>query len=470
MCAKLPPRSFGVVIVGGLVGLLLGVASPSLAADASVSQRLAASLEGSLQSGQLAWALVVAGVGGLLTSQTPCVYPLIPITVRYFGGMQGVSRGRVFGLALIYVSGMTGLYAGLGTLFAASNRVFGSYLSSPWVVGSIALFCLLMGLSMLGVFTLQLPAGLNTRLSMVGGQGPVGALSMGLVSGLIAAPCTGPVLLVILTVIAASGALVQGFLLMVAFGIGLGLPFLALALFSGSLRRLPTGGPWMELVKGVLATAMFVVAVYFGRLALPPLTDAMAAVPAAGWLAGILMLAGALVGALGLYRETGGTLRYVAVLALTVGVALGLWGGAGKPSAAGDASARLDAAPAASADEQPPAAIAWRSSHAQSVAHAKASGRPVMIDFTADWCAACKELEEKTYVHPQVRAEAERFVSIKVDATDMDASIQALFEEYGILGLPAVVFIDSHGKALQTPRITGFVGPQKFVQKMRQVD
>ncbi len=440
------------------VAAVLLCGATGLAADpppgAAWDERLAASLHTSLLSGRVWVALLAAWVGGLLTSFTPCVWPLIPITVRFFASVRGSgsSRGRVVRLALVYVAGMSALYATLGVLFASSGKLFGSLLASPWVAGAFALFCAAMGLSMLGAFTLQLPSSLNTRLSQVGGSSLGGALLMGLVSGLIAAPCTGPVLAVVLALIASTGQVLLGFWLMVSFSLGLGLPFLVLAIVSG--RKLPQSGVWMDVVKTVLAAAMFSVAVYFLVLALPVIGTLVHAIPAGALLGLLVVAAGLAVGAatFNLHdRPVGKVAQAATVLCLTVGVTLAMMG---------SRATRVDPGVPG---------IKWLGDHDVAMARARAEGLPVIIDFTADWCAACKELEHKTYVDQRVRAEATRFVTVMIDATRETDAITALFERYGVLGLPAVIFIDSEGKILDQPRVTGFVPPERFLQLMQQV-
>ncbi len=422
--------------------------------DEAWDRALASDLARSVSSGGLWFPLLAAWAGGLLTSFTPCVYPLIPITVRYFGGMKARGRGRVVRLAAIYVGGMVMLYAAIGTTFAATGTLFGSFLSSPWVVSGIAILCVAMGLSMLGLFTIQLPTAWNTKLSQVGGQSAGGALAMGLVSGLIAAPCTGPILAVILAVIAKTGAIFFGFWLMVAFGLGLGLPFLVLAIFSGSLQKLPSGGTIPDVVKTILAVAMFVVAIYFLNIAWPGLHTAAQVIPF-GELGGlILILIGLTVGAFFLNAPDGlahKSLQGLCVVLLTAGVTVGMFSGK-----------------TTSIDSGVPS-IDWMTSYDAGMTKARSSSMPVMIDFTADWCAACKELDRETYIDEKVRAEATRFVSLKLDATEMDEAMEALFEEYGILGLPSVIFIDSQGKTLEAPRVTGFMPPEEFLHVMGAV-
>lgn len=418
-------------------------------------QSLATSLESSLAGGQLLFAVSASVLGGFLTALTPCVYPLIPITVRYFGVRQESSRGQVALRASAYILGMMVLYTVLGTLFASLERVFGSFLAHPAVVLGIAALCAAMGLSILGAFTLQLPSSLTTRLAGVGGPGPTGAFGMGLVSGLIAAPCTGPVLAVILAVIATSGSLAVGAILMASFSLGLGGPFLGLALVSGQLQRLPRSGPWMGLVKGILAVAMFTVALYYVEIAFPGLGEVFAAIgtlPALGWA-----LFGITLGVIGLRVDAGKSsmvFKGASVVAMTMGVSGWLFS---EP-------------PSVRASEDSGASIAWVRDHAEGFEQAKREGKPAIIDFTAEWCVACKELDKHVFSHPDVLSEAERFVAMKLDATELDEATEALFKRYSVMGLPTVLFFDSDGELLDNPRVTGMLPAEKFREFMGRVE
>lgn len=434
-----------------------------------ITERLAASLQASLAGGHFAIAIGAAFLGGLLTAFTGCVYPLIPITIRYFGAMRGASRAHVVLRASVYVGGMVLLYASLGTASASLRLVFGAALASPWTIAIIAAFCFAMGLSMLGLFTLQLPTDLNTRLTKIGGSGVGGAFLMGLVSGIIAAPCTGPVLAVILALIAAEHSVFFGFALMIAFGLGMGLPFLLLALFGGAFARLSATRGVFATVKIALSSIMFVVAIYFLDIAWPALGTALAKLPAAAHLDIVLLAIGLLVTIFyqrQLNKRGADALKILAVVLLSL--AGGLFVVASRSSPNNRVEAALPAAkgsPATSASE----GIAWETSHDRGLAHAKAWHRPVMIDFGAEWCEACKELELKTYVDPRVRAAAQHFVAIRIDATTIDDNVQKLLDRYGVMGLPTVVFIDSQGQLLKNPRVLGFVPADRFMTLMQQV-
>ncbi len=419
------------------------------AADAGVpiAERIAALLGDLLSGERSSLAIAVAWVGGVLTAFTPCVYPLYPITVRYFAGgkPEQSATGKVVSYAAVYVLGMTVLYAALGTSFAALGVVFGRALGSPWVTGTMALVSFAMAISLLGAFNIQLPSSVSSRLGHLGSRTYRGALAMGLVSGLIAAPCTGPVLAVILTLIAKNGAIGFGFALMVAFGFGVGTPLLVIAASAHHLSRLPKSGPWMTAIKAALASAMVLVAAYFAALASKQVGAALAMVPA--WVGQVAGVAGLVLFVLLVMRKIP---ESVGQLGAVAGLSVGL------------IAAALGGAHAATT-------IAWTNSHADAITRARADGKAVMIDFTAEWCTGCKELDAHTFPDPRVAAEAERFVAAKLDATEPDAAMNDLFARYGVMGLPTVIFIDSNGKVLETPRVTGFTPPERFLALMRQV-
>ncbi|HLT39462.1 MAG TPA: cytochrome c biogenesis protein CcdA, partial [Enhygromyxa sp.] len=213
-------------------------------------------------------------VQGVLVDLTPCVYPLIPVTVAVFGA-KGVSKGRALFLAAACVLGMAVLYTSLGVAvaLAAGGVGFGTWLANPWVVIPMVVLLLALAASMFGAFDLQLPSSLETKLSNVGGAGPLGAFVMGLVSGLVSAPCTGPVLLNLLAFIAVSadrpGGVLYGGSLLFTYALGMGTLFFAVALGASLFRP----GPWMDHVKSVFGIALIVMAFYFLRPLSPAIRD-----------------------------------------------------------------------------------------------------------------------------------------------------------------------------------------------------
>jgi thiol:disulfide interchange protein DsbD len=397
---------------------------------------------GLLASGS-ALAVVAAFTGGLLTSLTPCVYPLIPITVSVFGARRAGSRGQAMLLSALYVVGIAVTYSALGVGAALTGKAFGSVMSNPWVIGFVAAVLVAMAASMFGAFDLALPAGLQAKLSQVGGAGFAGAFGMGLVAGVIAAPCTGPVLAAALAVIAQNGSVGYGLAVMFPYALGLGLPFFLIGAFSLSF---PKSGPWMETVKSVFGVALLAAALVFARDAFPAMKALFSPAHAAALAAAGAAAVGVLLGAL--HRSFHGTGRERLLKAF--GVAL-LVGGIAYGAGAADARARTASG------------LAWLHDEAEAVALARREGRPLLVDFWAEWCVACKELDRFVWSDPRVQANAARFVALKLDGTDDSPAFQALVEKYGVQGMPTVVFVDDRGR--ESPaRVVGAVSPEEMLK------
>ncbi len=406
---------------------------------------------GALLAEGSAVAFVVAFAGGVATSLTPCVYPLIPITVSIFGARKE-SRREGMVLSGLYVLGIAVMYSSLGVGAALTGKAFGSVMQSPWVIGFVALVLAAMAASMFGAFELRLPYALQATLGTVGGASRHGALAMGLVAGIIAAPCTGPVLASALAFVATKGSVAFGFGVMFAYALGMGLLFFLIGAFSISL---PKSGPWMDTVKSVFGVALLAAAGVFLKDVLPGARDlfssaARAAALAAAGAAAVGVLLGALHGSF----EAPGWRR----LAKGLGVAL-LVGGI--VYAAGSAAARERARAAQG--------FVWLGDEAQALALAKREGRPVILDFWADWCTACRELDRLAWADPRVRAEASRFVAVKLDGTSGSEAFAAASAKYGIVGMPAVVFIDARGR--ETPeRVNAAIEAGEMLERLRAVD
>jgi thioredoxin:protein disulfide reductase len=318
-----------------------------------------------------------------------------------------------------------------------------------------------MAASMFGAFELQLPASVQAKLSGVGGAGYAGALAMGLVAGLIAAPCTGPVLAAALAYVATQGSVAYGVAIMFAYALGIGLLFFVLGAFSVSL---PKSGAWMETVKSLFGVALLAMALVYLKDAFPSVKSIFSASPAAAVAAAALAAVGVLLGALTRsFHEAKDRLPKAAGVAL---VALGVVYATG----VGNARAR-----SAAADE----GIAWLVNQEDAgLALARAEKKPVVIDFWGDWCAACKELDHTAWSDPRVQDELRRFVAVKVDNSmdKMDdpkiaAAVDAAMAKYGILGQPTVVFIDANGRELPGPaRVTSVIGADEMLAKLRAVN
>jgi thiol:disulfide interchange protein len=219
------------------------------------------------------WALafLVVFVAGIGASLTPCVYPLIPITIGVFGATEASSRAHAFGLSMVYVAGIAVTYSGLGVAAAKAGGLFGAALQSGWVLGFFAMMFVALALSSLGMFELNLPASLQARLAGTGKKGFAGALVMGLLAGVIAAPCVGPILSGVLLFITQTQDVWLGVALMTTFALGMGLLFLVLGTFSSLAHRLPSSGAWMDHVKTAFALVFVAMAARYLALAVPGL-------------------------------------------------------------------------------------------------------------------------------------------------------------------------------------------------------
>ena len=392
------------------------------------------------------WAYASVFVGGFLTSLTPCVYPLIPITVSLFGARgDDVPRRRAMALASLYVAGIGVMYAALGVGSALAGRAFGTFMANPFVMVPISALFVVMALSMFGAFELALPSSLQQRLAGVGGRGFAGAFAMGLVGGIIAAPCTGPVLASILAYVATTKSVLLGGSLLVTYALGMGVLFFAIAAFAVTL---PKSGAWMEGVKSVFGVVLLVAALYFLRNVIPQLAGAGRSTTT--WLAGSLALAaaGALVGAvhLSFHDATAVGVRKALGVALMV---CGLFGAiAGLLAPKHDAGAPV---------------ITWLHGEDEGLKVARALHRPALLDFYADWCLPCKELERKTFSRAEVARALGRFTLVKVDCTtDDDPAVAAAKKRWGAATLPTIVLLDGNGKVAR--RIDHFVEPEELLQ------
>jgi thioredoxin:protein disulfide reductase len=441
------PRRNGLTTCAALCAGSLLLFATRARADALAD--LEAPLRSALESGSWLSALGVAFAAGLATSLTPCVYPMIVITVSVFGARQTTSKLAAARLSTAFVLGIAALFTPLGVVAALTGDVFGSQLSNPIVLVCLALFFVVLSASMFGAFDLDLPAGLKNRLAMAGGEGLQGAFVLGLVSSLIAAPCTGPVIGFLLTWVGTTRNVLFGALSFFSYSIGLGLLFWLVGTFS---LTLPKSGRWLESVKSVFGIAMLAAALYFVRDLIPGLTSLAERSGRFLLIAVGLIVAGVALGAVTATFH-GSTLvtraRKSAGIALAV---LGLVGLIGY----------TEAVPAG-------AKIAWLHDYEAAQQLALSTGRPLLVDFGASWCGACGELDRHTFSHSQVVREGQRFVPVKIDLSPGQDTPekQALLKSYNHRGLPLVVMHDATGK--EAHRITNFVEPQKFLELMRSV-
>ncbi len=437
-------------ILGSLAIFALVALAP-LTAFADEGPSLAERLQAALANGGMALAAGIAFAGGLATSATPCVWPMIGITVSVFGAQEAKSRAQGAALSGMFVLGMALLFTGLGVGAALSGSLFGSLLSNRYVVGFIFLVLLALAASMFGAYELSLPASLNNRLATVGGIGFGGAFALGLVTSLIAAPCTGPVLSGLLIYIAAKHAIGLGTAMMFAFAVGLGVPFFLVGTFAVSL---PKGGPWMLGVKWFFGVMLTVLAFYFLRPAFPALMTVVSRTPAT-LIASLVLIA---VGVAGAAVHVAAERRKSPIAHLS------------KPFKLGSAPFAIVGGFALVTWFLTPAAkLEWLDSEEMGVQKAATSHQPMIVDFGASWCGACNELATKTFADEKVREEASRFVAVRVDATDEDdTQVSKIKDKYNVVGLPTVVVLDSSGH--EKVRFNEFVEADRFLSAIKAVN
>ncbi len=385
-------------------------------------------------------------LGGVALSFTPCVYPVIPITIAYIGGRSGGSRFKGFTLSLVFVLGLGLVYSTLGVVAAASGGVFGLSTQNPWVIGFVSGIFLIMGAGMMGAFEITLPSSFQTKISSKKRSGYIGALFVGGTTGLIAAPCVGPVLIALLSWVSTAGNLFLGFLYLFVFAMGLGVLFVVIGTFAGVLAALPQAGGWMEKVKVVFGVILIAAALYFGKSLIPPTLFTI--------LVGLalMILAGLMGGFSRLESDaemSARTWRALAAFFLVLGVfytLLGLFKAEDislAPSGTGSVSANTAAVESHSGAN-------WIEDDIEGAfKKAVASNKPVMIDFWAEWCAACIELEHKTFSVPSVYEKLNSdFIALKVDGTKVNDETKQKWAKFGVRGLPTVLFLTPDRKEI----------------------
>jgi len=452
--------SFSLALFFGLVAALTLLLWPEVA-----TAQEADAFTKAMEKGPMYAALAAFG-GGFLVSLTPCVYPMIAITVSIFGARQAKSRGQAMLLSTAFVMGIVVLFTAMLVASALAGGVFGAALANRWVIVALAVIFFALAASMFGAFEMALPDSVMQRLSSVGGMGYGGAFMLGLAMGLVASPCTGPVLTGIILWISKTHNVVLGSIVGASFALGLGVPFWLVGTFAVGL---PKGGKWMVWVKSFFGIVMIVMGFFYLKNAFPVFaTFARHDGTFFLYMAGMAVV-GLLIGAVHVSWDDGGTLpkiRKVLGVGLTAFGAFHLYAGWDKPK---EVDVEALKAAAAKSGAEPVALLEWGHDEAAASAAALKEKRPLLVDFTADWCGACKEMAKHTFSDADVMKRAGKFVAVKIDATnDEDPQVKRMMEKYKVVGLPTVVVFDSEGK--ERKRFNDFVDAKGFLAALEGVN
>ena len=427
---------------------------PAAAAPASAAPSEMSRIDAVLQGGRLLTIVPAFILLGLGLAFTPCVLPMVPILSSIIVGEGQVSRGRGFLLSLTYSLGMAIVYTLLGIAAGLAGEGLAAALQNPWVLGAFALLIVAMAMSMFGFYELQLPSGLQSRLANASGRQSggklVGVFAMGAISALIVGPCVAAPLAGALVYISQTRDVLVGGAALFAMAAGMSIPLLLVGLSAGSL--LPRAGAWMESVKRLFGVLMLAMALWLVSPVLPAMVQML------GWA---LLLLGYGFYLLRKHKHW---------------VAMG--GGPGFPLLGGT---QLVGATTGGRDALAPLAHLTGGVH-QGLAFkriktvddldrelANTGGKTVMLDFYADWCVSCKEMEKLTFVDPAVQAKLANTILLQVDVTANDAADKAMLKRFRLFGPPGIILFGADGVEIPDSRVIGYQNPEKFLASLARL-
>ncbi|WP_462164748.1 protein-disulfide reductase DsbD [Pseudoalteromonas xiamenensis] len=398
-------------------------------------------------------------IAGLGLAFTPCVFPMFPILSSLIAGQQGLSTRKAFGLSFVYVQGMAITYALLGLVIAHFGGQVQGYLQQPVVLISFSLLFVLLALSMFGWYELSLPSKLTEKLTNISNQQQggniLGVFIMGVLSGLIASPCTTAPLSAALLYVAQSGDLFVGGITLYALSLGMGVPLLLLGTSGGKL--LPKAGAWMEQVKTAFGFVMLVVPLVL----LERIVDGQ-------WLWTAFAL-WCIAFALYLHHWQSALVQSKGKTVLWALAVMGLMGGGLSLHHVYFEQAQTTTSKTQELQNGEFTLVANLEELDKAVAQANAEGKVAMVDLYADWCVACKEFEKYTFPTPKVQKAFENYALFKLDLTESDERTIKIMETFQVFGLPSILFFDANGDELPQYRVTGFVREEAFATHLDRV-
>ncbi|MCO4780946.1 MAG: sulfite exporter TauE/SafE family protein [Candidatus Cloacimonetes bacterium] len=402
------------------------------------------------------WAIIMAFLWGLMASLTPCVYPMIPITVSLFSGEENSSLFKRFSKALVYVLGIVLVYAVLGLLTAKLGQDLGSWMAKPIVVWPIVILMLALSLSMFGFFELDLPYSVKEKLNSVEGDNYIALFFMGAAMGFVAAPCVGPFAGAIITwLIQNPNSPIFGFFLMASFGLGMGTLFIVIAVFSQNI--LPRSGMWMIRVKQIMGYVLIGMAFYFAKVFLADYTIDM-------FTGFYLVVAGSLMGA---FVQLSWDDEWWKKVSKAIGLVVFAWG----LVILAKSNAMFPTSTVASA----PAAVKAKkikvfTDHDRAKRYAKKTKKPTFMYFGAKWCIPCRIIKKKVLKDPKVLNELSRFSVAYIDCTDAESKgAKVKRDKYKSVAMPYFIFYDSKGKLLKKKEINGKVNAKDLLKVLKSV-